>query len=827
VGAAASRCVARLALAAALFSAGAAGAQTRVYGLEHQAQGPYERVLVFADGPLSPTFDQHAKGSAELVLEGAVLDPSAPRRLSLPADASFLEVSAREQRGAAPRVVIAVKLAPGLTPRMVQRGSQLALELPRRQGEGTGGLDLGGRDLPLRTVVERISRFTQTPVMFDESLQGFVSIVAQRPFTSGEALMLLDTLLLTRGFAAMPSPGGVRKIVRIEGSPWPFVSDLAAATGDEVVTTLITLHTVQVDAVLQALRPQLGKSTLASSFPPTNSLILAGSAALIARIEDIVRALDATGAERLFLRRLRFADAEDTADQLQSAFGKKGLVGAWPDERTNTVAVRAKEEAVAEIRDFLARLDRPAPSQGDLHVMPVQYADPEQLAEIVRALQSGDTARIAAARGGHAGSIDPVSGAQTLVGRSFGVVVDKPTHSLVVQADADTARVLAEVVAELDRIPRQVDVEVTVMELATSSGVDLAFDYFLPLTSPNAIDDPIAFVSGMPSGSASALFDGTPVEQTFAPLVGLPPVDKSLLARFTREPILVPVVVNGNVVPVAVPRESAAITAQDKDIYTRLVMRPRLRLISGEEDEIFVGDNVPIITEQASTTAADPLATRQSVQRQDVGVDLRVKPTLGEAGGIVLDLKLDVSALAPSQSASSASQGPAIVERTLTSTVRLESDRVAAIGWYAGPGRARMNTGTPWLQDIPILGWLFRASQDMTLKNYVLITVAAWRDDPEVHALAEAMRRELARSMGSAPNPLPEPAAPAPGASQAAPPAPAPGMPSEASQAGPASRPRSMATLDAVPATRQQRASTVTAAGPSTGQPLRGSSRWP
>jgi general secretion pathway protein D len=343
------------------------------------------------------------------------------------------------------------------------------------------------------------------------------------------------------------------------------------------------------------------------------------------------------------------------------------------------------------------------------------------------------------------------------VGRSFAVVVDPPTHSLVLQTDPDTARVIADVVAELDRIPRQVDVELTVMELTTSRGVDLSFDYLLPLTDPNSIDDPIAFVSGMPSGSASALFDGTPVEQTFAPIVGLPPVDKALLARYTREPIIVPVLINGSVVPVAIPRDSAAITAQDQDIYTRLVMRPRLALISGEEQEIFVGDNVPILTEQANAT--DPLQVRQNVERQDVGIVLRVKPTLGEAGGIVLDVTAELSALAPSLSTgSSANLGPTIRERTIQTTVRLEQGRVAVIGYYAGPARRRLETGTPFLRHLPIFGWMFRSTQDVTLESNFLITIAAKRDDPEVRALAAMMRRELGRETAVAPTP----AAPAP-----------------------------------------------------------------
>ncbi len=611
------------------------------------------------------------------------------------------------------------------------------------------GLDeilLDGKDVEIADVVERIGRHTGTPLIFDDTLQGRITIMAPEPFSSAEALALLDTLLLMRGFVALPSPGGPRAIVRIEGAPWPFVADLAEVSGDQPVTTLIRLHAISAQTLLAALAPMLGAATLGQVHAPTNALILGGSTARVTRIADVVRALDARGGEQIFLRRLLFADVEETAAQLQAAYGEDGLVAVWPDTRTQTLGMRAKLELVPVLRDFLSRVDRPALGRGVLHVLPVQHADPEVLAEILRALQQGDTA-------GVAGRGDPVTDGASRVGgelsgRALSVVVDPPTHALILQAEPETARIVHELVAELDRPPRQVEVEVAVREVATGTGLELAFDYFLPLTEPSEPDDLIAFFAGMPTGP-SALFGGTPVENTLDPnpLTSLPPVDTSLLARFTRSPVIIPVIGPGGVpIPVAVPRETAAITAEQRQIFARMLLRPRLLLISGEEHEIFVGENVPILTEQANAT--DPLQVRQNVERQDVGVVLRVKPTLGELGSIVLDLQLEVSALAPSQAGATSEVGPTIRERVLTSTIRLEHDRVAMIGWQTGPVQVKLETGVPFLKDIPWIGWIFRATDERTLHNHLLISVTAWSDDTQVRALAELLRNALGPERG-------------------------------------------------------------------------------
>jgi general secretion pathway protein D len=741
---------------ATLASATAAAGATRVYGIEHQPARTLERVLIFADGPVKARFEPTARRRGVITIEDAVLDPSAPRRLVLPRGGPLFGVNASELAGPPPSVRIEVLHAQDLQLELVERGSQVALEVrggaPPPPPED--GLVVDVKDFPLREVVNKIARHTGTPVLYDETLQGNVTVMAKQPFSSAEALMLLDTLLLMKGYVAVPSPGGVRKIVRLEGAPWPFVSRLEGVPGDQPVTTLIHLRSISAETVLLALRDLLGSTTLGFAHLPSNALILGGSAALIERIVEVAEALDDSGAERLFIQRLRFADAAETAAQLEVAFAAEqaGLIAVFPDERTNSVAVRARAESVGELRDFLTRVDRPAPATGQLHVIPVQHADPELLAQILQELQQGGSRPlVTGVRSGgrrRAGEVDPVT-AGALAGSEFAVVVDPPTHSLLVQADPETAARLAEVVAELDRIPRQVDVEVTLMEVTTGSNIELAFDALIPLTEPSDPDDLIAFVAAVPSGSASALFDGTAVEETLFAPVGLPPVDQSLLARFAREPIFLPVVRNGVTVPVAIPRETAALTADAREVTTELVLSPRLKLISGEEHEIFVGESVPILTEQSDAT--DPLQVRQNVERQDVGVVLRVKPTLGEAGGVVLELTLEVSAVVPSEAGDSEEVGPTIRERTLSSRVRLEPDRIAVIGWQSGPASQRTETGVPWAKDLPGIGWLFRSTSETTVMQNTLITVAAWRDDPEVQALAEAMRAALREELAQLP----------------------------------------------------------------------------
>jgi type II secretory pathway component GspD/PulD (secretin) len=298
-------------------------------------------------------------------------------------------------------------------------------------------------------------------------------------------------------------------------------------------------------------------------------------------------------------------------------------------------------------------------------------------------------------------------------------------------------------VAEIDRPPRRVEVEVGVTEVLYSNGLVLAFDAIVPLIEPKDARDLVAAAVFNPSVVYGA--SGTPLPSQIEQTLRTRP-NSSFFGRIARSPIVVQVLdprVPGQTIEVEIPRETALVTADAQEINTRILLRPRLTLISGEEHEIFAGENLPVPNSASDagsdpTPTGNPLRTSATIERRDVGVSLRVKPTVPEEGPIALEVSIEVSTLSGGRPG-----GPTFLERTLEARVYLESGRTAVIGTAEGPVTSDVRVGVPFLMDIPILGWLFRTEQRVERKASLLITLSAVRQHPEADELTQWMLDRL------------------------------------------------------------------------------------
>ena len=303
-------------------------------------------------------------------------------------------------------------------------------------------------------------------------------------------------------------------------------------------------------------------------------------------------------------------------------------------------------------------------------------------------------------------------------------------------SDPETRKVLLEVIEQLDRVVPRISVDVIISEISAPSTYRLGFSAFLPLGSQDASGQTGGAILIDPTGSGLQ-----PEGDATTPFVG----------RMTRAPLEVPLLVNGravvdengNAVTVPFAREAAVLVAGETQVISKVLMRPSLLMSSGEEREVFVGNNIPVPVQSTGADATNPLINAQSIERQDVGVTLRATPTLGLEGGVHLVLEVELRSVTASAAGDVQVVGPTIQQRNLTTTMNLRDGEIMVAGGFTGVRTSDSVQGVPWLKDLPVIGWLFRDTTKIANNTTLVIAaqVRILRNHSEV--LAESIRRRI------------------------------------------------------------------------------------
>jgi general secretion pathway protein D len=695
-----------------------------ISGIELEGSAERDRVLVFGRGELTHRVVEEAEETLILSFPGASLDPSAPRFVIPDLGGVISKVNLNEPVGGPPEVQLVIQRMAGASAEISVQGAMLAVDFPR-PAPGEQSLTLRFVETELAEIVRSVGDATGQAFLFDDDkLKGKVTIFVADRVESAEALEILAAALLLKGFVALPTPGGPLRIVEVSaaagGAPWslePVEDDHTAP-----ITTLIRLSAASAEEIVPALQPWIGRSGHVTAYPPTNSIVLAGSEPRLHTLLTLIRVLDEAAVERVVVRRLRHHRSEELAPMLKSTFenapGRVNTLSVWSEPQTNALILRAREDVLEEAREWIDEVDQPEIGEGRVRVRSLRYADPEQIAQILRDLASG-------------GGTESVG--TSLAGQDFGVAIDAPTASLVLRGEPATLDLVERVIALLDLEPARITVEVLVHEIITGEGLSLGIDAFIPITNPNSVDDTRSALSFNPSGGG-LVNPGLDQRDAFA-------------FRYTRSPLVFPIVDDqGNPATVVVPRESVVLTADEREIESRVLLRPQLLVISGEEQEIFAGNNIPIPTQTlgSSDVAAGPsLDVRQDIQRQDVGLVVRVTPNVGQEGDVILELYVDKSRVARSLTGNPQELGVTIEERELSATVRLSPGNFAVVGLGNERALRSQETSTPFLREIPVLRQLVTASEEQWVNTQLVIAVQAWVHRSRADEVADSIRRRL------------------------------------------------------------------------------------
>jgi general secretion pathway protein D len=633
-------------------------------------------------------------------------------------------------------------------------------------------------DAELAQVIETIARATNRNFIYDDRVRGRVTIVSPEPIPVEQAYAVFESVLQVKGFTTVMTPGGAIKVVPVreakESSIETVQSSKRPPNRDTFVTRLIPLRYIDAESIVNTLKPLVSKDAAMAAYEPTNTVILTESSSNIRRLIQILESIDVESyKEDLAVINVEYADAATLADQVSEIYGAevaesggaalgttraarrrvanpnepnqptthKPPVRIITDERTNSLLVLAPRQQLDEVRRLVAKLDVPVHGGGRIHVYYLNNANAEDLAQTLSGLVGGGGGGGGSSLGGSrsksrsskssrssttpgiGGTVptNGITGAQAVpairttvegLEGEISVTADAATNSLIIQASQEGFNTLASVIEKLDVERSQVSVEALIIELTVNNNENLGFSGLLRTIN----GDTDFLIASATSAGASAT--GVPAA---------PDIAGSLLGRVLRS--------TTNFDENGAPTENGSVidgilkaSATNGDI--NIVSAPHILTSDNEEAEIRVGDNIPIISsrvESAQGVVATPtgsLASSVNVERQDIGVTLRVTPQITEGNSLRLEIFQEITEInsALQSGVGNVNEvGPALSNRRVENTVVVSDGETVVIGGLLSDKTDTSVTKVPWLGDIPILGWAFKSTKDEIRKTNLLV----------------------------------------------------------------------------------------------------------
>ena len=559
------------------------------------------------------------------------------------------------------------------------------------------------KDADLRQIIEAVSAITGRNFIIDPRVRAQVTMLSSQPMSPDAFYAAFLSILEVHGYIAVPSGDLVKILPDANARQVPGAESITARGGpDEIVTQVVTIRNVGAAQLVPILRPLIPQYGHLAAHQASNMLIISDRAANVTRLLRIIQRIDTGADAEIEVIPLEHGSAGDivrvvSALKQASAGGETGKpLGLVADDRTNSVLISGDEMARLRMRVLISHLDTPLEDGGNTQVIYLRYADAEDLAsrlrEQVQATGTGTpTGEGTQARGG-------------IRGENVIIWADPGTNALVITAPAEVMRSLRMVIDKLDIRRAQVLVEAIVAEVSYNRAAELGVTWAVDGTADNNIIGLTRLGTGadISTLAGAALAGEAAVGQA---LSGLP---QGILLG------------GGRVGSRSGTNWGVVLRALLSDSDTNVLSTPSIVTMDNEEAEIAVGQEVPFLTGQFTSTQAQPGVVNpfQTIERRDVGLTLKVTPQINEGDAVVMKVSLETSSL-------SAAVGGAVDlvtnQRRITQRVLIEDGEVLVLGGLVSDDLVQSERRVPVLGSIPVLGALFRSQSATTEKRTLMV----------------------------------------------------------------------------------------------------------
>lgn len=608
-------------------------------------------------------------------------------------------------------------------------GSALPASAEEQGKDDTVSLNFVNADIG--AVIQAISKLSGRNFVVDPRVKGNINIVTTTPVRRALTYSILSSALRLQGYAVIEGNGVTQVVPEADAKlhAGPVNKSRKAGDEDRLVTQVFVLKHESAVQVVPVIRPLVAPNNTVTAYPGNNSVVVTDYAENVRRIGQIIESIDVPqdGVRVFPLSNASAVDLAATINRLMNEAGGMGgaadgsqKVAIVADSRSNSLLVRSDNlSKIAAVRQLVTSLDVPG-ALGNIHVVYLKNAEAVKIVQTLRGVLSGDTSVAQtgsntsfSANATSTGNTQPVNGSlnsssptnatNSGVSQATGggiIQADAMTNSLIITAPEPVYNNLRRAIDQLDRRRAQVYVEALITEISAERAAEFGIQW-----QTGKISDSNSVVGGTNFGSSGtnilnvasgAANPGTGMNMILGggtvSVLGKDMLNLNMLARFLQS-----------------------------DTKANILSTPNLITLDNEEAKMVVGQNLPFVTGQYTSTGTTSTVSNpfQTIERKDVGLTLKVKPQISESGTVRLQIFQEASSVVGTSASNT--NGPITNKRSIESTVLVDDGAIIALGGLIEDSYNSGSDRVPLLGDIPYLGSLFRYDSRKRSKTNLII----------------------------------------------------------------------------------------------------------
>lgn len=582
----------------------------------------------------------------------------------------------------------------------------------QNQGSQGGGITLNFVDDDIRKVIVAIGQITHKNFIIDPRVQGRVTIVSSKPVDADAVYATFLSVLEVHGLAAAPAGQVIKIVPSLEARQMPGPDYSSSTPGDAVVTHVVQITNVSATQLVPVLRPLMSTEAQLAAYPQSNVLIMSDRASNVTRMLEIIARIDQATESDIEVMTLQNAPASDVVQVLTSlmqadASGQNGApLKLVPDERTNSILVSGDKGQRLHVRALIAQLDMPLES-GNTQVVYLRYAKAKDISDELKGyvtdLQKQSGGKPAPATGGGGSNTD------------VSVIPDDRTNSLIITAPPKLMRAMQDVIGRIDIRRAQVLVQAIEAELTSDKSAELGVTWVADAANSGSIG--LTDFSNTGAGIVGVGEAALAAQQGFAAggtsTTGFtPPQGLTLgLGKISNGGFSI----------------AALLRALSGDGETNILSTPSVVTLDNQEATIKVTQKVPFVTGQytgattgtSSSTGSAVINPFQTVDREDVGITLKITPQINEGDSVQLKIDQNVSNL----TATSIGGQPVTDEREITTNVLAKTGEIVVLGGLIDHSLTESEQQVPVLGSIPLIGNLFKYRSTSNTRRNLMVFI--------------------------------------------------------------------------------------------------------